>query len=415
MVLFDALIHAMVRVIRILNTVTIIRYYFPTNLTCYNSSQSICSNNTLCYPQYSCGTQCLLDYNSVCVNNRTICTGFYFWSYYYANNVNLCGPQQICYDNTTSVCLNGTTVCPGLNGRLCGATCYNPNSQTCTNGTIRCINSCNGTCYSNSQYCYNNTQVCNNGEAVCNVKSYLFSYFPTNLTCYNSSQLVCSNNRLCYPQYSCGTQCLADTNSVCVNNRTICTGFNFWSYYYTNNVNLCGPQQVCYDNTTSVCLGVNGTVCPVGNQLCAGICYNPQSQYCIGDNNSVYCLSNPSSSSCLYTSTTTLVPTATIDPTTTIATTTPVVVSGSCCAVQNCTRNSDCCQRGSVECQCYRQNQADAYGSCSNLYVTPPCGNSCPVQSRCKEDSDCCRCQCAEVRFTDTDGGLYIKKQCAPR
>ncbi|CAF1648271.1 unnamed protein product, partial [Rotaria magnacalcarata] len=186
-------------------------------------------------------------------------------------------------------------------------------------------------------------------------------------------------------------------------------------YYYANNVNLCGPQQICYDNTTSVCLGVNGTVCPVGNQLCAGICYNPQSQYCIGGNNSVYCLSNPSSSSCLYTSTTTLVPTATIDPTTTIATTTPVVVSGSCCAVQNCTRNFDCCQRGSVECQCYRQNQADAYGSCSNLYVTPPCGNSCPVQSRCKEDSDCCRCQCAEVRFTDTDGGLYIKKQCAPR
>jgi hypothetical protein len=178
-------------------------------------------------------------------------------------------------------------VCP-TGQQPCGSIgCYDPTIQGCsnTNITIKCINSCNGTCYSNSQYCYNNTKVCNNGELICNVTTNgYFSYSSLGLTCYNPSQYVCSNNTLCSSQYSCGTQCLVDYISACANNETICSGFYFWDYYYYSNryLNVCGPQQQCYDNTTSVCLGNNDTLCPIGNQLCSGICYDPQSKYCFG-------------------------------------------------------------------------------------------------------------------------------------
>ncbi len=286
--------------------------------TCYNSSQSSCRSNTLCYPEYSCGTQCLHSSTAVCVNNQTICYEFSFFSYYpYTNTtVGICGPQQQCYDNTTSVCLNGNTVCQGLNSKLCGTNCFNPDTQVCTNGNIQCINnSCNGICYSNSQYCYNNTIICNNGELVCDVEHYspgasvLFGS-----TCYNSSQSSCRNNTLCYPQYSCGTQCLHGLTAVCVNNQTICYGFYISSYYpYTNaTVGICGPQKRCYSTTASICLGNSSTVCPIGNQLCSGVCYNPQTQYCISGNYTIYCLNNSSSSNCLLISTGTTISSASI-------------------------------------------------------------------------------------------------------
>ena len=111
-------------------------------------------------------------------------------------------------------------------------------------------------------------------------------YFSFNLTCYNSSQFVCSNNTLCYPQYACGSRCLTDYNSVRVNKLTICSAFNSFNYYYTDRyVNVCGLRETCYDNTTHVCLGSNGTVCSIGSQLCSGLCNNPKSQYCIRGNN----------------------------------------------------------------------------------------------------------------------------------
>ncbi|UJR16680.1 hypothetical protein I4U23_003580 [Adineta vaga] len=392
-------------------------------LNCYNSSQLICGNDTLCAPQYACGTQCLTDYNAVCVNNQTLCSGFYYWNYYpYTNRyVNICGPQKTCYDNTTSVCLNGTTVCEGLNARFCGSNCYTPDTQICTNGIVRCINSCNGTCYSNSQYCYNNTKVCNNGESVCNVKTYFsFSSTPSlGLNCYNSSQLICGNDTLCAPQYACGTQCLREYNSTCASNRTLCSGFYYWNYYpYSNRyVDVCGSQRKCYDNTTSVCFSENSTVCPIGNQLCSGVCYNPQAQYCIGGNNTIFCLTNPSSSTCptTATTTTTAIPVYSTSISTIRTSTTGSTTSGGCCAVQNCTIDADCCEPSSDECQCFRHNQENVYGSCVNPNITPVCGNSCSIKGKCRYDSDCCKCQCAEVRFTDLNGQLAIKKQCIRR
>ncbi|CAF1129700.1 unnamed protein product [Adineta steineri] len=216
---------------------------------------------------------------------------------------------------------------------------------------------------------------------------------------------MCSNATLCAYQYSCGNQCYSNYQSACVNNETICINslYNVYGINYQQTARVCGPQKQCYDITTGVCLDYNnGTVCAIGSQLCSGACYNPQSQYCTGGNNTIYCQSNPSSSLCSVTSTTT----------TTLTTT---VTSSTCCTVQNCTTNSDCCQPAPLECQCYRHNATDIYGSCANPNITPICGTSCPVQSKCKQDLDCCKCQCADITFTDSNGQIVTNKQCVRR
>ena len=150
---------------------------------------------TLCDPYSACGTKCIADYSMACANNQTLCPGFNFYDYhdyYSTRTLAVCGRQQTCYDRNASVCLNGTTICPALNARLCGSTCFNPDLQTCSSGIVRCNKSCNGTCYSNSQYCYNNTKVCNNNQSVCDIKNYNpFNYVPYGLTCYNASEQVC--------------------------------------------------------------------------------------------------------------------------------------------------------------------------------------------------------------------------------
>ncbi|CAF1630556.1 unnamed protein product, partial [Adineta ricciae] len=265
--------------------------------------------------------------------------------------------------------------CP--NGQLaCGTVgCYDPNTQGCSasGSNIQCINSCNGICYSSSQYCYNNTKVCNIEESVCNVKTYTyFQSYPIGLNCYNSSQLTCGNDTLCSPLYACG-------------------------------------HNKCYDNATSICFSENSTVCPIGNHLCDGVCYNPQSQYCVGGNHTIFCLSNPSSPSC---------PTARMNSTTDVTTqpsTTVAPTSSGCCAIQNYTVDADCCRLSTDKCQCFRHSQEETYGSCVNPNVTPVCGDSCPVKGKCQYDSDCCECQCAEIRFTNTDGELSTRKQCIRR
>ena len=246
--------------------------------------------------------------------------------------------------------------------------------------------------------------MCNNGEAVCNATAPLWPYYTApGLTCYNSSQSVCSNNSLCDRYYSCGSQCLPTYYTACANNQTICSGF----YQWNTNVKTCGSQQQCYDVTNSTC--VNGTtVCSLGSQLCSGLCYNPQSQYCVGGNNTIYCLSNPSSPNCpLNTTQWTSVTSSTTAPT--------PIAPGSCCANKNCSINADCCQQGLMECHCYRHQQNDTYGSCLNPNVTPMCGDGCPVQDRCRVDSDCCRCQCASVTFIDPNGNSITKRQCLAR
>ena len=340
----------------------------------------------------------------------TLCRGFYYRN----RNVNVCGSKKQCYDNTTSVCVKGTTLCPKSYSRLCAGKCWNPQVANCVNSTIQCINSCNGTCYSNSQFCYNNTKICNNNESVCIVKGY--NYFlrsPYGANCYNASRLNCFNNKLCYHRYSCGAQCMTNYYTVCVNNETLCPGF----YYWNRNVNVCGSRKQCYDNRRSVCLGVNGTLCPIGSQLCSGICYNPQTQYCVGGNNTIFCLKNPSSSDCPVTSTRHSTSVSVTTPTfttrtSTAFTSTDATSSGTCCATRNCTSNSDCCESSAQECTCYRHSNADIYGFCINSNVKPICADGCPVQGRCKLDSDCCKCQCASVTFTDSSGTQTTTKQC---
>ena len=277
---------------------------FLLGLTCYDPSVFVCYDNTICPQVFLCGTQCLPNDQSVCVNNETICDGFDFYLYYPfgLNYLDLCGPQQKCYDNGTSVCLNGTTVCEGSNAQLCGADCFNPDLQVCINDVIQCINSCDDTCYSSSQYCYSNALICNNNELICNITIYdSISYYPLGLRCYDPSRLSCTDGTLCYKVYLCGSQCLTNFNSTCAKNHTICDGFVYYYYYPFGDryLDLCGPQQQCYDNTTSACLGDNGVVCPIDSQLCSGVCYNPKFQYCVAENGTIYCLDNPSSSDCL--------------------------------------------------------------------------------------------------------------------
>ena len=246
---------------------------------------------------------------------------------------------------------------------------------------------------------------------------------------------------------------------ACAKNHSLCPGLHAWSYYnyYQDRLDVCGPQQQCYDNTVSICLGDNGTVCSIGNQLCSGVCYDPRFQYCIGGDNTIYCLNNPSEPNCPSSTTETTstspipstteiastsqipstnettstspIPTTTETtstspiPTTTETTSTSPIpsttmaltnVSG-CCGAQECTTNSDCCQPSSLECQCYRHITSDVYGSCLNPYTIPICAEGCPVEGKCKFDSDCCKCQCAEVTFTDPDGQSTTKKRCVRR
>ena len=298
-----------------------------------------------------------------------------------------------------------SNTCPEGQQRCGLAGCYNPTTQVCMNGTtsLECIYSCNGTCYSNAQHCYNNTKVCNNGEGICDIQSYVYEWFPYTLTCYNHSQYVCDNKTMCSRYYSCGTKC-GGYYDRCVNNQTMCPGF----YYWNTNVNVCGTAKTCYDNSSHTCLDHNnGTVCPIRNQLCNGVCYNSEAAYCIGGNNTVYCRENPDSRDCVISTT--------IGMATTPRTLNDAQNATSCCSLKNCTVNSDCCEQDSNECKCYRHNSSDTYGSCVNENVTPICGTSCPVKSQCRLDSDCCRNQCATITFIDAFGYQVSTRQCLPR
>ena len=370
-----------------------------TGPICYDPSEYGCYDNGVCPLYLSCSAKCVDDYDTACANNQTLCPGFDARLYYefYTDRLDVCGPQQQCYDNTITVCLNGTTLCPGANAQLCGTECFDPDKQICVNDIIQCLSSCNGRCYSNAQFCYNNTIICNNNELVCDIQS---SISPL---CYDPSRYGCYENGICQHYMSCGGRCVNDIFTACANNQTLCPGFYalFYSLFYKDRLDVCGPQQQCYDNTVSVCLGDNSTVCPIGNQLCSGLCYDPRSQYCAGGNNTIYCLSNPSESNCLST--------------TTMTTSMPLTNVSNCCGTQECTTNSDCCQSDSLECQCYRHITSDVYGSCHNPYTIPVCADGCPVEGKCKSDSDCCKCQCAEVTLTDLDGNLLTKKRCIQR
>lgn len=270
----------------------------PLGLRCYDPSQLNCYNNSLCYAAQVCGAQCLTEQYSACVNNETICSTYF--SFGDPSDVSICGPEKQCYYKSLSVCLNGATICHRPNTQLCDTKCFNSDIEVCIDGNVQCANSCNGICYSKSQYCYNNTKICNNEESVCDVKktSY-FSWHSVGLHCYDPTQQSCLNGTLCYNEHLCGSQCLVDSNSACAKNQTICYGFDH--YYYSGGrgyLDLCGPQEQCYDNATTVCLGSKGTICPKGNQLCSDVCYNPQLQYCPSNNSTDPCLKNPSAPEC---------------------------------------------------------------------------------------------------------------------
>lgn len=182
-------------------------------------------------------------------------------------------------------------VCP--NGKQpCGSSdCFDPTTQGCIvdNGSLQCLNSCNGTCYSSSQYCYNGTKICKKGESVCGVRE-MSDFFSESLglQCYNPSFRICYGGALCYDYLKCGSQCLTKRNSTCVRDQTICYGLPPWSPDLEEYIDVCGPQEQCYDNRTSVCL--NGTTLCDGldAQLCGTNCFRPDRQTC--NNGVIQCI-----------------------------------------------------------------------------------------------------------------------------
>ena len=395
---------------------------FVSRPTCYNPSASNCYNNTLCEKYLICGTRCLNLFSEVCVNNQTVCQSddAYWYNTDARDSFDICGPQQQCYEKTQSVCVgDNDTICP-IGNEACSGVCYNPGLQICVNGIVQCLNSCNGACYWNNQFCYNNVTICYNDQLICDLQYYTDTDgFVSRPTCYNPSASNCYNNTLCEKYLICGTRCLNLFSEVCVNNQTVCQSDD--AYWYNTDArdsfDICGPQQQCYEKTQSVCVGDNDTICPIGNEACFGVCYNPQLQYCARGNNTIYCINNPSDKICLTTTTQIISISESSNTTvmTTTTTTTTTTTMGGCCAIQNCTTDSDCCQSASLECQCYRHIQTDVYGSCVNPYTVPVCGDGCPVQVKCKFDSDCCKCQCAQVTFTGADGESVTRKQCVRR
>lgn len=262
----------------------------PLGLTCYEPSQKSCYNDTLCDKQTLCGSQCLTDNTTSCAKNQTVCSGFNYWEYYNRlGDLDVCGPQQQCYDKTKSVCLNGIIVCDGLNAQLCGTNCYHPDAQTCVNNVVDCINSCNGSCYSNSEYCYNDTIICKKNELVCDVQNTPNGRMSLGLTCYDPSRTSCLEDMLCDNENVCGSQCLTDqVHARCVKNQKICAIGASGNPY---GVDICGPQQECYFTSSSICVNET-TVCEKSKtQLCGSTCYNPKTQICVSGT-TVQCLNS---------------------------------------------------------------------------------------------------------------------------
>lgn len=111
-------------------------------LTCYDPTRQSCLNDTLCYNQYVCGSQCLTEYWSACEKDQTICySGGFNLNSNEKMYLQACGPQKQCYDSRQSVCLgdNGTLCLIG--SQLCSGECYNPQLRFCTtdNGTNHCL------------------------------------------------------------------------------------------------------------------------------------------------------------------------------------------------------------------------------------------------------------------------------------
>lgn len=263
---------------------------------------------------------------------------------------------------------------------LCGRSiCYDPATQYCTEfGTIiQCIGVCVNQCF--------NGTVCRLSQQLCIIKyqsSYESIYNPPIYQCYDPSYYACFNNTFCqHPYRSCNQQCLRN-NQVCVNNVTVCNVTN--GYYYDYKA-----DQI---------------------KLCSGACYDSETQECVGD--SVHCIRDPSIQKCIdqstnspqFPNTTTTISTTIVSATTT----TNAPASSTCCPAKQCTVDADCCAHD-TECQCYRHNNQD-YGSCLNPYIQPICAEGCPVQEQCKKDTDCCKCQCAQVTVTNSNGTVVTKK-----
>ncbi|CAF1514265.1 unnamed protein product [Adineta ricciae] len=235
------------------------------------------------------------------------------------------------------------------------------------------IATCDNRCYNSSaSQCFNGT-VCPLGNQLCIVKYDPWSgyqYGSPSATCYDPLYQVCSNNSLCnYPSRVCNGQCMK-YGEVCVNNVTVCNVSSYYFYYQPGQIKLC--NGTCYDSAIQKCVSEYTINCT----------RDPFTQECIG-NHTDYTQNSTTST------------------------------SSNCCEKTDCITDSDCCVQGK-ECQCYKHNNQD-YGSCLNPNEQPICSKGCTIRGQCRNDTDCCKCQCGQITVTNVDGTVATKKQCVQR
>ncbi|UJR13234.1 hypothetical protein I4U23_000256 [Adineta vaga] len=442
---------------------------------CYSPQSTKCLNHTLCSRDQECNRQCMpyvssYSYHQVCVNN-TVCKFQrpYNTYVYQPDQIQLCNGS--CYDTQhppLKHCVNGTVQCISI----CSNQCYYTNSQVCLNNTLCTIgyDICNigyqFQCYDPNYYkCFNNG-ICDNSRVCGDV-----CMTGTNQVCANDQHTICNMTKpynnyqinqiqlclgVCYDSYT--QLCAAANFSICqLDPATQTCMFGNLSSLTT----IIPPTTLNGSSTISTSTPVSSSVSSTSSTV--GINTSTASSTV----SSSTTLTSTTSSSTLSqeeaTSTTTVKPTSeSAYPTTTTASTStsfsastnPITVSnsstitstlssgtstityttltstlsfssstpsttnpsleGSCCSIQECTTDADCCIPG-IECQCYHHNQSYTYGSCLNPHVQPICADGCPKEGICMTDTDCCKCQCGTITVTNVNGDIATKKQCVPR
>ncbi|CAF1620004.1 unnamed protein product [Rotaria magnacalcarata] len=427
------------------------------NGTCFDAGNPLlkhCVNGSVdCISK--CSSSCYYSATHVCIN-ETLCN----------INEKLChiNNRPGCYNPSYYNCLNNTLCRIGYH--LCyPGSCYNPASQKCLGGII-CDNNriCGGKCI------IDNYQVCaSDQKTICNVTKPYNSYQPNQIqiclgVCYDSAVQQCTGdpsiiciedpgNILCLAlninssTTTTSSMLLSTTNGSSFATPTVSSmtsiGINITnSSILTNNSTLRTSTLVSINSTaltTTSSSSILSSFTSLWTTLKSTLSESILSTTTSSTSTSAMSSTSTSTTSSISTSTTSATSTriasstststtsststSTTSSTSTSTTSTSTIsrpltssipsLSDSCCAVQQCNKDADCCIRG-TECQCYRHNQTHEYGACLNSSIKPICSDGCP-QAGCFSDVDCCKCQCGTITMTNVDGQIITRKQCVSR
>ncbi|CAF3490856.1 unnamed protein product [Rotaria socialis] len=370
---------------------------------CYNPSHYNCLNNTLCQTGYHicypggcyqpasqkcldgkicdndriCGGKCIIDTYQVCASDqKTICNVTKPYYSYYLNQIQMC--LGVCYDSAVQQCTGDPSIiCIDDPGNiLCLA--LNINSSTTSTNSMS-LSTTNGSSFATS------------------------TVFSTALIGTNTTNSSISTN-----DSTLRTSTVISINSTALATTTSSSSIlsSFTSLWTTLKSTL---SESILSTTTS------STSTSVMSSTSASVMSSTSSSTTSSISTSTSSSTSTSTASPTLTST---IPSTSISTTSTSTMSQPLTssvpsLSDSCCAVQQCTKDADCCIRG-TECQCYRHNQTHEYGACLNPSIKPICSDGCP-QAGCFSDVDCCKCQCGTITVINVDGQIITRKQCVSR